>query len=105
MLFQAFDNRSSSFLQLETPAGHLGLALVYFTRTLVLAYVNLPPGPFLPYMREAVLSVWHVSLKTPPAIWLSENIFPLLLFPSPSIFELETDRFPADIEILNPDAD
>lgn len=50
ILYRNFDDADeNAFLQLETPSGHLGLAFVYFTWTVVLAYVNLPPGPLLPY--------------------------------------------------------
>jgi Lipase (class 3) len=44
----------SRFLQLEPPLGQLSLALVYVTWNLVLAYVNLPPGPIMPYTAEAI---------------------------------------------------
>lgn len=42
------------YLQLEPPVGQIALAIVYVTWNLVLAYVNLPPGPLVPYTMEGV---------------------------------------------------
>ncbi|CDF33849.1 unnamed protein product [Chondrus crispus] len=51
-LYQAFDDLGGHLFQLEPPVARLALAFVYFTWTLVLAYVNLPPRPVMPFLQK-----------------------------------------------------
>ncbi len=80
ILFRNFDDAdANAFLQLETPAGHLGLAFVYLTWTIVLAYVNLPPGPILPYTGRAVSRFFQTLASSAPVAWVRARGVPLPL--------------------------
>lgn len=70
MLYESFDYPASTFVQLEPPVGRLGLALVYFTWTLVLAYVNLPPGPLVPFTAQAVEHLLRLVRNSRVAMWV-----------------------------------
>lgn len=68
-LFFLCDN-PSGYVVLEPPVARLGLAFVYFTWTLVLAYVNLPPVPLLlPALRGIVNRLVHPISESRFAVW------------------------------------
>lgn len=69
-LFQAFDDPRGHLFQLEPPVARLALAFVYFTWTLVLAYVNLPPRPVLPFVQEIVYRCLFLVRNSRVAVWL-----------------------------------
>lgn len=69
-LYDTFDHPRGELILLEPPVARLGLGFVYFTWTLVLAYVNLPPRPILPYVRETVKRALFLGRNSRVAAWL-----------------------------------
>ncbi|PXF47059.1 Phospholipase A1 EG1, chloroplastic/mitochondrial [Gracilariopsis chorda] len=69
-IYDAYDSPPANFLQLEPPVARLGLAFVYFTWNLVIAYVNLPPQPIIPFARRIVLRVLYLLRNSRVAGWL-----------------------------------
>ncbi|KAI0561043.1 Lipase (class 3) [Gracilaria domingensis] len=69
-IYDAYDNPAANFLQLEPPVARLGLAFVYFTWTLVVAYVNLPPKPIIPFARRMTFRILFLLRNSRVAAWL-----------------------------------
>lgn len=59
-----FPRHSHRFIQLDPPVGQLALAFVYLTWNLIIAYVNLPPGPIMPYTVSALRNLVVTYLPT-----------------------------------------
>eukprot|EP00177_Eucheuma_denticulatum_P006774 GFKZ01012312.1.p1 GENE.GFKZ01012312.1~~GFKZ01012312.1.p1 ORF type:complete len:1084 (+),score=88.59 GFKZ01012312.1:233-3484(+) len=70
-LERSFDDPHGHFFQLEPPVARLALACVYFTWTLVLAYVNMPPRPLMMAMAQRVMN-WAIGLvrNRRLAVWM-----------------------------------
>ncbi|CAN8063562.1 unnamed protein product [Agarophyton chilense] len=69
-IYAAYDHSPANFLQLEPPVARLGLAFVYFTWTLVVAYVNLPPDPIIPFARRITFRILYQFRNSRVAAWL-----------------------------------
>lgn len=70
-LYRSFDGLHGRFLQLEPPVARLALAAVYFTWTLVLAYVNLPPRPLmLPLAQRIFARCLYIIRNSRIAVWM-----------------------------------
>lgn len=64
-------HNSKHITVLEPPVARLALAFIYFTWTLVLAYVNLPPTPLLHRALYNLLSAFlHQIRNSPVTLWL-----------------------------------
>lgn len=71
ILYESYDSSMrprlrDQFIQLEPPVGQLALAFVYLTWNLIIAYVNLPPGPIMPYTVSALRNLVVACL--PPVL-------------------------------------
>lgn len=64
-----YDN-SPKLVLLEPPIGRLALAFVYVTWTLVIAYVNLPPTPLLPFAQQLLTNARYHFRNNRVAGWL-----------------------------------
>lgn len=64
------------YIQLEAPVGQLGLALVYITWNIIIAYVNLPPGPIMPY---TVTALHSLALSVLPTAVTARHRWPVWL--------------------------
>lgn len=69
-IFAAYDDPNAVFFQLEPPVARLALAFVYFAWTLVLAYVNLPPQPVLPFVTQITNRCLFQVRNSRVAMWL-----------------------------------
>lgn len=68
-LYEAFDDPGGHLFQLEPPVARLALGFVYFTWTLVLAYVNLPPRPVMPFAQKLMHKYLFMVRKSRVAAW------------------------------------
>jgi hypothetical protein len=69
VLYRSYDwsvdpARPGRFIQLEPPVGQLALAFVYVTWNVIVAYVNLPPGPLMPYTVTALRNLCTALLPS-----------------------------------------
>lgn len=69
-IYYLFDNPPGDVYQLEPHVARLGLALIYFTWTLIVTYVNLPPTPILPSVQQIITKPLFFFRNTQVGVWL-----------------------------------
>lgn len=106
VLYRSYDwaiGHSHRFIQIEPAVGQLALAVIYLTWNVIIAYVNLPPGPIVPFTGTALSKLAQhmpsaISDRTRWPLWMP---FAVASEPSDVDTESDDDGSPVMLSSLN----